>query len=170
MSKLHPLLLLICFLGCSCQNLEAQNSDKALKAAYIFNFAKYIQWPSDEPVFVIGVFGDNPEIVEVLETTLKGKKIGGKEIYVKKISSANNAITCHILYCPDVENKKLSAIIEAISGKSVLLVTEEDMIKKGAMISFIVEEDKLRFKLKKNALSQAKLVASEGLLKLAIVL
>jgi hypothetical protein len=43
------------------------------------------------------------------------------------------------------------------------------MIKKGAMISFVVEDEKLRFKLKKASLASAGLVASDGLLKLAIV-
>lgn len=67
-------------------------------------------------------------------------------------------------------SRSLSLLTTELSGKTVLIVTEEDLIRKGAAISFVVEDDKLRFKVKKKELDQAGLVASDGLLKLAILM
>jgi hypothetical protein len=151
-------------------SLHAQNSDEELRAAYIYNFAKYIRWPNDNPNFIIGIYGEDDNAVNALQTTLKGKKIAGKDIVVKTIDDNQTIASCHILYCPDIENKQLATIVEEISGKNVLLVTKEDLIKKGAMISFLIEDEKLKFKLKKDTLTKAGLVPAEGLLRLAIVL
>jgi hypothetical protein len=150
--------------------LHAQNSESELRAAYIFNFAKYIKWPTDYQTFVIGVYGDDKEAFDALERTLKGKKIAGKEIQIKIFETFIDITSCQILYCPDIENKRLTTLLEMLAGKSVLLVTKEDLVKRGAMISFIVENDKLRFKIKKDALDRAGLVPTEGLLRLAILL
>ncbi|WP_276374824.1 YfiR family protein [Chryseolinea sp. H1M3-3] len=158
------------FLASSIQNLHAQNSESELRAAYIFNFAKYIKWPTDHQTFVIGVYGTDTEAFDALERTLKGKKIAGKEIQIKIFETFIDIASCQILYCPDIENKRLTTLLEMLVGKSVLLVTKEDLVKRGAMISFIVENDKLRFKIKKDALDRAGLVPTEGLLRLAILL
>lgn len=149
-------------------SLAQTSSYGELQAAYMYNFAKYIKWPQEKQKFIIGVFGD-AEIMDGLQTTLKEKKIGGKEVVLKKITSTEELAECHIIYLPESNSKSLSLLINTIAGKSVLVVTEEDLIRKGATISFVVEDDKLRFKLKQSALSKAGLVASEGLLRLAIL-
>lgn len=140
-----------------------------LQSAYIYNFAKYIKWPAEYQTFTIGVFGD-ADIMDQLAKTLKGKKIGGKEITLKKIGSAEESAQCHIVYLPSSKSKDLPSLLKAVNGKSVLVVTEEDLIKKGAVISFVVEDDKLRFKLNQSAMTKAGLIAAEGLLKLAIIM
>jgi hypothetical protein len=163
------LILLSCFIGPTLK-LCAQNSDEELRAAYIYNFAKYIRWPTDNQIFVIGIYSVNTDAAIALKTTLKGKKIAGKDIVIKILDDNHTAASCQIIYCPDIENKKLASLLEMISQKPVLLVTKEDLIKKGAMISFLIEDEKIRFKLKKDALTKAGLFPTEGLLRLAIVL
>jgi len=149
---------------------QAQTSSYGeLQAAYMYNFAKYISWPDEGQQFVIGVFKD-ADIMEILEATLKGKKVRGKPIALKKITTAGESLECSIVYLSEMNSGSLSLLTTALVGKSVLLVTEEDLIRKGAAISFVVEDDKLRFKLKKKVLDKAGFVVSEGLLKLAILL
>ena len=148
----------------------AQNSEEELRAAYLFNFSKYIRWPDDQPQFIIAVYGEDTESASAVAKMLKDKKVGGKEIQVKIVSSVEDAINSHILYCTDIENKMLAAVVEMIRGKSILLVTKDDQIRRGAMISFVIADETLKFKVKKDALTKARLVASEGLLRLAIVL
>lgn len=166
-----PLLLIVMLIS-FCQNdCRAQASEYAqLQAAYLYNFAKYIKWPSESSAFVIGVMAREKEISEIFEKTLRGKKVPGKEIQVRQVSTPDEIHDCHILYVAESESKNISTLIGLLSGKSILLVTEDDLIKKGAMISFIVEEDRLKFKLKKNLMAEAGLIPSEGLLKLAIQL
>jgi hypothetical protein len=146
----------------------AQNSSYGeLQSAYLFNFAKYIQWPREADSFVIGIFGET-EISSDLENTLKGKKVRGLEIQMKEISSLDNLPECNIIYLPASNSKNLAALKNATAGKHILIVSENDLIKKGASISFVIEDDRLRFKLNVKSLSDAELTATEGLLKLAL--
>jgi hypothetical protein len=158
--------MLLCLRHCG----RAQTSSYSeLQAAYIFNFAKYVTWPEQQESFVIGIYGDT-ENTDLFRETLAGKRVHGKLIEMKPLASIEEINDVNIIYLPESGSKYLDEVIQAVKGKSVLIVTEEDMIKKGAMISFVVEDDKLRFKLKKAALDKVDLVASEGLLKLAIQL
>lgn len=138
-----------------------------LQAAYLYNFAKYIKWPAEPEEFVIGVFGDE-DMMKIFQKTLKEKKVGGKGIKLKKMNKGEESLECHIVYLSESNSKELGMLKEIIRDKSILIVTEKDMIKKGASISFVVEDEQLKFKLKKSALFETGLVPSEGLLKLAI--
>lgn len=82
-------MLIVLALGFSIIGKAAQaqtSSYGELQAAYIYNFAKYISWPDEAQQFVIGVFGD-ADIMDDLEITLKGKKVRGKPIALKKITT-----------------------------------------------------------------------------------
>jgi hypothetical protein len=152
------------------ETANAQHSSyEELQAAYIYNFAKYIKWPDEKPTFVIGVYDDS-EIIEFLKKTLEGKKVGIREIELKIISRSDAFTDCNIIYVSQSDSRKVEELAKAVAGKSILIVTEDDLIKKGAAISFVVEDDRLRFKIKKSVLTEAGLLASEGLLKLAISL
>lgn len=149
---------------------QAQTSSyEELQAAYIFNFAKYIKWPEENPEFVIGVYGE-PEIMELFKNTLAGKRAGGRDILVRAVDGAEDVTGCSIIYIASSASKMLKTLIGVTAGKSILIVTAEDMISSGAMISFVVEDDKLKFKIKRKKLSETGLVASDGLLRLAILL
>src|ERR1044072_2202402 len=63
-----------------------------LQAAYLYNFAKYIKWPTTIDVFVIGVFAEESAMMQILENTLKGKRIGGKPVFLKKIVSVEESL------------------------------------------------------------------------------
>src|SRR5688572_23585008 len=118
-------VILLSCVACTTFSVRAQNSDEELRAAYIYNFAKYIRWPNDNPNFIIGVYGNDKNSELALQTTLKGKKIAGKDIVIKTIEDNQTIASCNILYCPDIENKELASILEQIAGKNVLLVTKE---------------------------------------------
>lgn len=150
---------------------QAQTSSyEELQAAYLYNFAKYIKWPVQPPVFIIGVYGEDSGMISVLKRTLRGKTVAGRAMEIRSVITSGEAGECQILYFSHEENHALSEVIEFLSGTDILIVTEEDMIRKGAMISFVVEAERLRFKLKKEALEKAGLSASEGLLRLSIQL
>src|ERR1041385_3701185 len=142
------------------RSAQAQNSSYGeLQSAYLFNFAKYIKWPEESKVFTIGVLGKD-EIMQTLGTTLSGKKIGGAQIELIEISSLEKLPECRIIYVPEAQSRSLSSLTTSLSGKSTLVVTEDDLIKKGSMISFVIEEDRLRFKVNKKLLTDAGLIVS----------
>jgi hypothetical protein len=171
LTKIQYLVIILTLMfSSSVKTVYAQGSSyEELQAAYIFNFAKYIKWPESDANFVIGVYGET-EIMEYLEKTLAGKKVGSRSIELKVISKVEALLECNIVYVPESDSKKVAELTTLVAGKSILIVTEEDLIKKGAAISFVVEDERLRFKLKKSALVAAGLAASEGLLRLAIQL
>src|SRR5688572_9887513 len=114
---------------------KAQTSSYGeLQAAYMYNFAKYISWPQEGQEFIIGVFHD-ADIMAELEATLAGKKVRGKPIVLKKIRTAEETMTCNIVYLSESNSRSLGLVIAAVKDKNVLIVTEDDLIKKGATIS-----------------------------------
>ena len=164
------MLLLGAVMLLTARPVTAQTSSYGeLQAAYLYNFAKYISWPEESPQFVIGVFQE-ADIMDALVATLKGKKVRGKPFVVKKISTEEELQECHIVYLSSENSESLGLITQTLTGKSILIVTEEDLIRKGAAISFVVQDDRLKFKLKRKMLSEAGLTASDGLLRLAILL
>jgi hypothetical protein len=146
------------------------SSHQELQAAYIFNFAKYVRWPAmaQADTFVIGVHGGQ-EIMKFLEKAFLGKRIGGRSTGLKMITTPDDMLSCNIIYVPESGSRNLKDLITTTKGKSILIVTEEDLIRKGAPISFVIVEERLKFKLNKRTLMEAGLTASEGLLKLAIL-
>lgn len=163
------IVLMILFVFFAGSATAQHSSYEELQAAYIYNFAKYIKWPEEKTEFVIGVYGET-EIVESLQKTLEGKKVGNRDITLRVIRKPDPFLDCNIIYLPESGSRNLSEVAAATAGKSILIVTEDDLVKKGATISFVLEDDRLRFKIKKSALESAGLKASEGLLKLAIQL
>jgi hypothetical protein len=168
-SKIKVLALTICFTFVLPATTKAQTSSyQDLQAAYIFNFAKYVTWPELSSVFVVGVYGDG-ENIKYLKYAFQSKRISGKDTEVRIIATEEDTYDCNIIYVPESGSKNLKTLLAAIEGKSILVVTEDDLTKRGAAISFIVQDDRLKFKLKKSALAAAQLRASDGLLKLAII-
>ena len=107
--------------------------------------------------------------VDDLRRILKDKKVGGKQLVIKLITRDDALDDCQIMFIPEETSSLLPEMAGPALSRNILIVTEEDLIKRGAGISFVVKDDKLRFKLKKKILDDTMLVVSDGLLRLAIV-
>lgn len=164
---LLPLLLIII---CHRPVIAQESSYQELQAAYLYNFAKYIQWPEEKDTFKIGVISANREPLHTLTQVLAGKKIGGQELIISNVSSSDSLSSYQILYLPKEASGQLENIARLVRNQNVLIVTEEDMAGDGATISFLMKDNRLRFKLHKQSLENEGLVASSGLLQLAILL
>lgn len=169
LSALKFLFIFFTFFYFSVQATHAQISTRKLEAIYLYNFTKYIDWHRTHEVFVIGVLRDT-HIATELSENLKGKEINNTPIQFKTISSLSDATHCQILYLPKSESRDLNALLQTISNKNVLLVSEEDLAARGASVSFFTDGSKLRFKINQQALDKAGLKASSSLLGLAIVI
>lgn len=164
------IITILAILSLSGGTAKAQASSYGeLQAAYLYNFAKYIRWPEEQETFDIGVIGSDDDIFNLLTTVLKDKRIGGKTLTIKEITSKDTLSSFQIIYIPGSSSKHMASTVAAVENEDILIVTERDLIAKGAHISFLIYGNKLRFKLSKEALSKTGLIASEGLLKLAIL-
>ncbi len=160
-------LLLLCFIG-SIHKTHAQSSHK-LQALYIFSFAKYVTWEKDTSKFVIGVLGES-DIMQELEEGAVQRKIGGKPVEIQQYNTLADFRHCHILYLPRGYSKLLPRLLEITEGKPILIVSEEDLAKKGIAISFFVEDNRLRFKINVGVIKTLGLIVNKGLLDLAVVI
>ena len=148
-------------------------SEYQLKAAFLFNFAKFIDWPpgafaDDKSPFTIGILGDNP-FGSDLEQTVAGKKINDHPITIQTFRAAAEATNCHILFISTSEKKRLPEIIQSLRGTTVLTVGEtEQFIETGGMVNFVQEASKIRFQINDGAAKAARLKISSKLLSLAV--
>jgi len=162
---------MICVIGFSGYVLGQSSSYEDLQAAYVFNFAKYVTWSEKtREAFVIGIYDEESDenTFRPLQSVLKGKMIQGRSIELRAIQNTDSIEGVNILYVPTSASKNIGKLVTAVGNRSILIVSQDDMIKRGAMISFVIEEDKLRFKINQKSLKAAGLTPSEGLLKLAI--
>lgn len=158
--------------GClSARAQEGEASEPRLKAAFLYKFGNFIEWPtnafnSPTAPMIIGVAGSGPFRSE-LERTVQNKAIDGHPLLVKEIKNISDLKNCHILFIGSSE-KRLAELLKAVRGTSVLTVGETDgFIAAGGMINFLVEENKIRFEVNNTTAQQAGLKISSKLLMLA---
>lgn len=144
-----------------------------LKAAFLYNFAKFIDWPpekfpDDKAPFIIGILGDNPFGAD-LERTVADKKINNRPITIVSFHTAAEATNCCILFISTSEKKSLPEIMAQLRGTSVLTVGEtEQFIEAGGMVNFVQVASKIRFQINDEAAKAARLKISSKLLSLAV--
>jgi hypothetical protein len=141
-----------------------------LKAAYIYNFARFVEWPArsgNGPVR-IGVLGKG-DLASPLAQVVRGKMANGRSIEVAQFDSMTDSDCCEILLIERSESKHIQEIVLALSGKPVLTVCDAtDGLREGVMISFRVFEESVRFEINKEAAERAGLRISSQLLKVAL--
>jgi hypothetical protein len=148
-------------------------SEYQLKAAFLYNFAKFIDWPAgtypeDQSPFVIGILGDNP-FGNDLERTVTGKRINNHPISILPCDTVTQATNCQILFICTSETKRLPEIFAQLRGTAVLTVGEtEQFIEAGGMVNFAQVASKIRFQINDGAARAARLKISSKLLSLAI--
>jgi hypothetical protein len=152
---------------------DSQPSEYQIKAAFIYNFAKFVEWPakslpSDDSPLVIGILGENP-FHDDLSRVVTGKKVDEHPLVIKPVRTALEATNCHTLFISASEKPRLSQILKALRGASVLTVSEMDgFTEAGGMINFVREGTKVRFRINNEAASRVGLKISSKLLMLAI--
>lgn len=157
------------------QPLCAQNpkpSDYQVKAAYLYNFGRFVEWPSDGAAtkgnpFTVCILGQDP-FGSDLDTILAGETIGGKQVVAKRISSPQESVSCHILFLSSIEANRLGKIIDILDKEAVLTVSDmPEFSQRGGMIQFVLEGNRVRFEVNLAATQRAHLTLSSELLKVA---
>lgn len=156
--------------GADCD--EGQPSEPELKAVFLYNFAKFIQWPTDslrtnDSAFIIGIIGDNP-FGDALKNSVEGKQVRKQKVHVLNISSEDSLADCEMLFVCASEKNRYENILKNIAGKPILTVGETtDFIDAGGIIGFYMKDNMVRFIINVEAAAQADLNISSKLLKLA---
>jgi uncharacterized protein DUF4154 len=168
------LVLIGLVIGLSYRSLAQEpHSEYEVKAAFLFNFAKFVDWPpkafadTNSPI-VLGILGKNV-FGNDLEKTIRDRKVNDHEFQFKILTSAADATNCHIVFISPSEKANFSKIIGSLHNASVLTVSETDgFIQAGGMINFKIEDAKIRFEISDEAAKKAGLKISSKLLSLAV--
>jgi hypothetical protein len=145
-------------------------SAPALKAAYLYNFAKFTEWPGDAlpagaPLVMCVV--DDLKLTKALEEATAGRDVEGHALVVRKIELDGPLRSCHLLYA-DVDAKTAAQLIETLKGAPVLAVTDlGPFTAMGGTTNLFVEDGRIRFAVNLEAATRARLRISSRLLSLA---
>jgi hypothetical protein len=143
-----------------------------LKAVFLFNFAKFVEWPSQafadpHDPFAICVLGDNP-FGSALDDAVRGKTVANRPIAIRLVSNSQQARTCQILFVTASEHKRMHGILEALRNCCVLTVGDtEDFTENGGIVQFRMKDARVRIEIDTEAAERASLRISSKLLSLA---
>jgi uncharacterized protein DUF4154 len=146
-------------------------TEPSLKAAFIFNFAKFTEWPSDAlaapaPINAC-VLGDAPT-GDALERSVKGRQLAGHAMTVQRVAPDGALKSCHLLYISGLKIAQLAGVVEAIKGAPVLTISDmEDFARLGGIVHVFVENGKMAFDLNLELAKRTRLLLSSKLVMLA---
>lgn len=143
-----------------------------VKAAFLFNFAKFVEWPagafkSPEDPITICVLGQNP-FGTALEDVVRDKTVANRAFVVRAVSNSQQAANCQIVFVSASERKRFHFLLDQLKGRSILTVGEgDDFTANGGIINFKLKEARVRIEIDAGAADRAGLRISSKLLSLA---
>jgi hypothetical protein len=151
---------------------EPKTSEARVEAAYIYNFAKFVEWPaskfadSSSPMrfCVLNDFSFEADLSQVVN----GKSIAGRPVEVVHVRDAAESLSCHILFVNSTQQSQTRRLTEVLRRAGVLTVGETDsFVEEGGIINFFLENDQVQFRINRKAAQQAGLYVSSRLLSVA---
>ena len=156
----------------------SDSSEYLIKAGFIYNFAKFVEWPATafteaESPIVIGVIGVDP-FGSLIDRIVEDKKIGSHGFVVKRFKwgkDLKELKDCKILFISPSERAHIDEILQLVKGLPILTVGETPgFAERGGMIRFTLEDNRVRFEVNVEAARQADLNISSRLLTLAKII
>lgn len=166
-------LIALSFPGLSLSGAQTV-SEYQVKAAYLYSFAKFVEWPArafSSPTGPLQFCVLNDQSFEAeLNQIVKGKSVAGRTVKVSSVQNEEQSRACQILFINSAQNREARHILEALRGTSVLTVGEaKGFVEEGGIINFVVQDDRVQFQVNHRAAEQAGLSISSRLLSVAKV-
>jgi hypothetical protein len=164
-------LALVVFLAwSSVQPLRAESrDDRSVRAAYVFNLIKYVEWPREKNELLIGFIGD-PSTGEVLEAMLNGRTSDGRTIRVVLYPSEEELGRCSLLYVAQPDAKEVQKALGKVQGTRILTIGETDSFARaGGMVALVNTGDHIRIEVNLEAAGSAGIRISSRVLDLAVI-
>jgi len=168
------LLLLSSILLCSVESRAQARSEYEVKAAFLYNFAKFVDWPPEafpngNSVLKICILGQNPFGPE-FGAFIEGKVAQGRKLQFAQVRDVQQAKSCQILYVASSEKPQILQILKAVDGAMVLTVGDwSEFASSGGIINFVLQNDRVRFEINLDAAERAGVKLSSKLLGVASI-
>lgn len=153
-----------------CSAQPAVTTEYQLKAAFLFNFLQFVDWPATafdnpEQAVAICILGPDPFGAE-LDAVIAGEHINGRSIEVRRLERVDEATGCHLLFVNVRSTQGVRTAIERLKGRPILTVSDVTAFSgQGGMIEFVRQEDRIRLRVNLRAASEAQLRLSSKLLR-----
>lgn len=143
-----------------------------LKAAYLFKFGRYVEWPGQvfanpESPLRIGVIGAD-ELADELLQIVQGRTINRRPVVVEKLDAGDSIVGLNVLFIGRTSDRRLAYILARTKGKPILTVTEsEQALALGSTINFVIVNGRVRFEISPKTADLGQLYISARLLAAA---
>jgi uncharacterized protein DUF4154 len=145
-----------------------------VKAGFLFNFTKFVEWPTDalasaDSPLVIGVFADDPA-AGVLVHALENKTASGRPITLKLLAADTPPFGCQMFFLGRAKEERLAGLVAQTRGRPILTVGEVDQFaQRGGIINLVRKDDSFRFEVNLEAAEKARLKISASLASMATI-
>lgn len=171
----RALTMAVCVMSAMCSmtvwaDAQSRVSEYHVKAAFLYNLAKFVQWPpsadrSDQ--LVVCVIG-NEFFSTLLHDLVKGKSVQDRAIIVRGPRKGDDLHACHMVFVSAIESRNTADILLRVPAAGVLTVGETpDFVREGGLARFYVENNRMRVEIDAAAADQAGLKIQSQLLSLA---
>ena len=145
-----------------------------VKAAYLLNFTRYVEWPSrslpaNAPLELC-ILGDDP-FGETLDQAIRGRRSQGRSVIVRRVESDEGVFGCHLVFVTDESWNQRRTLVASLTSRGILTVGNSDQFgRDGGVIGFVISNETVRFVINLKAMERSGLRISSRMLSLAMQL
>jgi hypothetical protein len=156
----------------ACGVCYAQNAEQQIKAAFLYHFCSYVQWPefagAAHRVHVTVGVAATPKSTRLIRETLEGKSNPKCTFHVRSVRPGDDLSDVQMLYVAQKSRFTLDDFLSTMHAPPILTITDEEKISSKSMINFVIHNDHVRFVISKSEADQAGLKLSSELLAVAL--
>jgi hypothetical protein len=153
---------------------EPPPSEYQVKAAFLINFPKYVDWPAEafaevnSPI-VIAVLGET-KVTGEIQKAIAGRTVNGRKIVLKRLASGQESGVCHILFVSAAEQQRSPNLLAKLNDANILTVGEsDDFLERGGIINLARRDQKIALEVNLTGADKARIKVSSKLLGVASI-
>jgi hypothetical protein len=165
-------IALVALLGLAAPVSAQASAEYDVKAAFLYNFAKFVEWPADAfdapgSPMALCIVGKDP-FGDVLDTLVRGETLQGRPLIVHRTRDLLEVRDCHVVFLSRTETARQDEVLATARGAGILTVGEGDsFLREGGIIRFVLEANRVRFEVNLDAAERSGFKVSSKLLRLA---
>lgn len=153
-----------------CGGWQGQEPEYTVKGAFMYKFGDYVEWPSSVfsgpgAPFAIGILGEDPFDGE-LDQTVQNRTVHGRPIVVRRFRKVDQVHDVQVLFMSPSEAGRWEQDLAGLQGLNILTIGDRPSLP-GAVITFVLQGNRVRFEIDQDAADRAGLKLSSKLLSLA---
>lgn len=149
--------------------VDRTRDERSVRAAYVFNLIKYVEWPPNSGEVVIGFIG-SPATGEVMQSMLNGKTNQSRTVKVLLSPSNEELQRCNIVYIEDSQTGEIRSALKRLKGRDILTIGDsESFAPSGGMVGLVKVGDQIQLRVNLDATQRSGIKISSRVLNLAVI-